>query len=83
MTSKEITICQSNNKFFKAGEPVNLLVDLKNIQDLTIKCFEINTENYYLKNSGPFDNSLNLEGINPLGQQANIKINENPMKVVR
>lgn len=33
---------------------------------MNVKVFEINTENYYIKKKSAFDNSINLEGINPL-----------------
>ena len=68
MSSREITICDVNEHFFGPNDEVKMVIDIKNIQDLTVKVFEINTENYYLKNHGPFDNSLNLEGINPIDQ---------------
>jgi len=62
-----LTICNCNKKFYKSGEEIKILIDIKNIQSLTIKVFEINTENYYLKKKTTFDNNLSLEGINPLG----------------
>lgn len=76
---KFITICKSNKKFFKSGEEVSVFVDIKNIQNLTVKVFEINTENYYLKNKSTFDNAIALEGINPLDQKANKIFSDNPI----
>ncbi len=63
---KEITIISSNKKYFQPLEEVKLYVDIKNISTLTIKVFEINTEHYYLKNKKPFDNSISLDGLNPI-----------------
>jgi hypothetical protein len=44
-----ITICDFNKKIFKQDEKVELYVELKNIQTLQLKVFEIQTENYYKK----------------------------------
>jgi hypothetical protein len=45
------------------SEPVKLFVELKNIPNLTIKVFEVCTENYLLKNNKAVDNSINLDGL--------------------
>ena len=58
-------------------------MDIKNIQNLTVKCFEINTENYYHVNKGKFDNALNLEGINPIDQESAFEFSQNRMLVKR
>jgi len=42
---------------------VKLFVELKNIPTLTIKVFEICTENYILKNKKALDNTINLDGL--------------------
>lgn len=48
---KYITINKSNKLIYEAGDnEVKIRVDIKNVDKLTIKVFEINTENYYLKN---------------------------------
>lgn len=77
--SKEITICNINQLYYKQGDTIILKVDIKNIPNMTIKVFQIDTENYYIKNLSKFDNSINLEGINPLGQQANIQYKLSPI----
>lgn len=38
-------------------------MNVKNISNLTVKIFEINSENYYKKNNKEIDNLLNLEGL--------------------
>jgi len=69
---KLITICAYNKKTFLHGyillikffsEPVKLYVELKNIPSMTIKVFEICTENYLIKNQKAVDNSINLDGL--------------------
>jgi hypothetical protein len=42
---------------------VQLFVELKNIPKLTVKVFEICTENYYLKAMKEIDSSVNLDGL--------------------
>ena len=38
-------------------------LEIKNIQELYVKIFEINTESYYRKHLAPFDSDVNLEGL--------------------
>lgn len=38
-------------------------MELKNINQLTIKVFEVCTENYLLKNFSPVTDSINLDGL--------------------
>jgi hypothetical protein len=45
-----ISLSSYNKKSFLHGEPVKLYVELKNIPTLTIKVFEVCTENYLIKN---------------------------------
>jgi hypothetical protein len=60
---------KTNNKWFGVNDKVSLQVDIKNIQNMNIKIFEIKTENYYLKNGSAFDNQIDLEGIIPSTEQ--------------
>lgn len=48
-------------------ETVKLTVELKNVQKLTIRVFEFNTETYYKKYLKPFDTSIDLQGLEPMG----------------
>lgn len=59
----EITICKHNKERFAVDEDVELDLDIKNIQTLFIKIFEINTENYYYNQKTAFDTSISLEGL--------------------
>ncbi len=59
----EIKICKHNKENFSIEEEVQLDLDIKNVQTLFIKIFEINTENYYYTQKQTFDTSLSLEGL--------------------
>ena len=58
-----INICHYNKKTFKIDEEVKLDLDIKNIQKLLIKIFEINTDNYYRQNKKEFSPDINLDGL--------------------
>lgn len=62
---KLLTICKHNKTQFCLDEEVKIVVDIKNISTLFIKIFEINTENYYLKNKSSIDNNMSLDGLVP------------------
>ncbi|CAD8128767.1 unnamed protein product [Paramecium sonneborni] len=63
---KYIEFDESNqiNKF-KHGEQVKLIFSLKNIPQLSIKVFQINTLNYYLQEGSQNFLNLNLKGLIP------------------
>ncbi|EAR85110.2 hypothetical protein TTHERM_00530680 (macronuclear) [Tetrahymena thermophila SB210] len=60
---KCIKICNYNKQLFRSNEEVSIDVILKNIPQLTVKLFEINTENYYKKNLKDLDNNVELDGL--------------------
>ena len=59
----EISICNHNKRKFDVTETVKIEVDLKNVQTLFVKIFEINTENYYYTKSCEISSSISLEGL--------------------
>ncbi|KAL4440764.1 hypothetical protein ABPG74_013745 [Tetrahymena malaccensis] len=60
---KCIKLCNYNKQLFRQNEEVSIDVVLKNIPQLTVKLFEINTENYYKKNLKELDNNIELDGL--------------------
>ena len=58
-----LKFCEYNPSQFLPNEEVILDLEIKNIQELYVKIFEINTESYYLKHLAPFDSDVNLEGL--------------------
>jgi len=73
----EISICKHNKDNFSIEEEVNLDLDIKNIQTLFVKIFEINTENYYYTQKRALDTSLSLEGLVACSDETYI-FNEKP-----
>ena len=60
---KLIKICKNNKECFEGNEEVKILIELKNISNLSIKIFEFCPENYYLTNKKELDDNFNLEGL--------------------
>ena len=61
-----LEICPHNKEKFLIDEDIILDLDIKNIQTLFVKIYEINTENYYYNHqSENFDNTISVEGILP------------------
>ena len=62
---REVTLrlCEYNPALFMPDEEVVLDLEVKNIQQLYVKVFEINTENYYRKHMAPFRTDVNLDGL--------------------
>ncbi len=58
-----LKLCEHNPGLFLPEDEVVLDVEVKNIQQLFIKVFEINTENYYRKHMAPFRTDVNLDGL--------------------
>ena len=75
-----INILGNNREFFEQDEEIKLKVEIKNIQVLTIKIFEMNLENFYLKNINlnDIDLNINLEGLIP-NEEKIFNFNELPM----
>jgi calmodulin len=52
---------------FKRGEEVVVFLNVKNIQKLTCKVFELDTMQYYLTNDKELDEMIDLDGLRPEG----------------
>lgn len=48
---------------FAEGEMVRLDLHVKNVRNLIVKIYEINTPNYYRQNERPLNTDLNLDGL--------------------
>eukprot|EP01084_Bolivina_argentea_P082797 149921_1 len=53
-----------NPKYFNINEQVEIFVNVKNINDLTIKIFEMNTKSYYRDKEKQIETDMNLDGLN-------------------
>ena len=59
----DIDFSHTNKKFFATDEPVRLELYIKNIENLIVKIFELNTFNYYQANFREVDTAVNLDGL--------------------
>ena len=80
----EITICEHNSKEFNINDEVKIDFDFKNVKEINVSIFEINTENYYVVKQAPLTSLINIEGI-IASKTMDIKIEggENPLKRIR
>ncbi len=63
MKETKLTICDYNKERFNVNEDVELVLEIKNIQNLYVYIYEINTENYYYSNKKKFEDNISLDGI--------------------
>ena len=78
----DIEFAPENADVFGAADSVSLLVDIKNVETLVVKVFEINTLNYFLANSRPVDTTIDLDGLVATEQQTH-KYSEPALRRVR
>ncbi len=53
----------TNKQVFGADEPVHLDLDVKNVEALIVKVFEINAQNYYRQYGREVNTDINLDGL--------------------
>ena len=61
----DVEFASTNPEFFQADDAVELELHIKNVQNLIVKVFEINTDNYYRKYKREIDTDVNLDGLVP------------------
>ena len=59
----DLFLCPHNKDSFKIEEDVSLDLDIKNVQNLSVDIFEINTEEYYLSQKKPITSLIEVEGL--------------------
>ncbi|CAD8117145.1 unnamed protein product [Paramecium sonneborni] len=79
--SKILQFCGQNKNQFTHDEPVNILVELKNIQSLTIKIFQINMKNFYSAKKEQLTSNICLDGFIPT-EEINFTYDYPPIKKV-
>ncbi|CAK83775.1 unnamed protein product (macronuclear) [Paramecium tetraurelia] len=79
--TKVLYLCDNNKPYFIHGEPVNLYVELKNIQSLTIKIFQINMKNFYMAKTEQLSTNICLDGFIPT-EEINFTYDCPPIKKV-
>lgn len=59
----ELELARSNPEHLLAGDEVSLAIDVKNVPELLVKVYRINTLNYYLERKEEVGTDLNLDGL--------------------
>lgn len=66
--SQNLRLLEDNPSSFGPGDVVSLRIEIKNVKNLLVNVFEINTKNYYLTKRSPVDARLDLSGLVPSTQ---------------
>ena len=61
----DIEFAADNRTHFSVDDDVSLSLNLKNVPNLIVKIFEINTGNYYRTRGKEVDTDINLDGLVP------------------
>lgn len=61
----ELRFAPNNPHHFAASDSISLQVELKNVDQLIVKIYEINTLSYFRNNQQPLDTSIDLDGLVP------------------
>lgn len=59
-------IMKENKQYYRVGDEVSVSLELKNVDMLEWKLFELNTRAYYEKNSSPIPMTIDLDGLKPV-----------------
>lgn len=78
----DIDFAPTNQTGFTSQEAVALDVDVKNVSTLLVKIYEINTRNFYRRQQGEIDTSINLDGL-VANHELSLKFDEGPLARVR
>ena len=78
----DIEFVAHNPSTFRGDDPVDLEVEIKNVETLVVKVFEINTLNYHLARGSEVDTSVDLDGL-VARQEETYTHDEPPLRRVR
>lgn len=78
----EIEFAPTDKTFFRPDEPVALDLDIKNVKQLIVKVFEINTMNYYRDHMSEIHTGIDLDGL-VAGNEKTYSYNDAPMRRMR
>ena len=78
----DIDFAFTNKTSFGSDEAVALDVDVKNVDTLLVKVFEINTRNFYRRKQREIDTAINLDGL-VANEELSFKYDEPPLRRVR
>ncbi|WP_145421790.1 hypothetical protein [Planctomycetes bacterium K23_9] len=61
--STQLRLTAENKVRYAADEPTELTVDVKNIDELVLRIYQINTDAYYRSSSKPINTDIDLDGL--------------------
>ncbi len=61
--STQLRLALHNPKYFSSDQPAKLIVDVKNIDELVVRVYEINTQSYDRTHDRPVDTDIDLDGL--------------------
>ncbi|MCO8124971.1 hypothetical protein NHH03_24760 [Stieleria sp. TO1_6] len=59
----QLSFAPTNPKYYQSDQPTELLVDVKNIDKLVVRVYEMNSLAYYRTNESPLDSDVELDGL--------------------
>ena len=77
----DLEFAHTNPDSFEVDEKVEIKLTTKNVKNLIVKIFEINTANFYRNNEGQIDTDINLDGLVPNWQKT-LAFDEAPIRRV-
>jgi hypothetical protein len=78
----EIEFAPENKRYFASEDPVGLDLDIKNVQDLIVKVYEINAQNYYREKGTEISTDINLDGL-VANSEKTVSLDKPPLLRVR
>ncbi len=78
----ELNFALQNPSYIKLGQPIELKVDVKRVDSLLVKVFEIQTFNYYTIHRQPVDQAIDLDGLTATHERT-LKTEADPARRVR
>jgi hypothetical protein len=78
----EIAFPRHNKSVYRAEDPVSIDVDVKNVETLVVKVFELNALNYYTSRQQEVDTSIDLDGL-VAAEEKTYRYKEPPLRRIR
>lgn len=78
----ELNFAPENPAYIDPGQDVNLQVDVKRVDSLLVKVYEMQTFNYYTTHQAPVDQAVDLDGMIPTHERT-LDVSADPGRRVR
>ncbi|MDF3129324.1 hypothetical protein P0Y35_08965 [Kiritimatiellaeota bacterium B1221] len=78
----ELNFAPENPAYVKPGQEVNLQVDVKRVDSLLVKIYELQTFNYYQTHRAPVDQAIDLDGMIPTHERT-LEVKADPGRRIR